>query len=376
MSRIAIDITQAQYQGTGVGNYTKQLVENLLTIDQENEYVLFATSVGNWSYLRSFAKKFNGSPRIWPIPPRLGEWLFNVNRKTPIELFTGPIDLLHASDWTLPPTRAAKVVTTVHDLSPIVYPKYHHPKTIQVFTRHLQLVEKEADYVIADSNATKSDLLKYSAILPEKVAVVHLAASNDFVEFCKLERPEKLKLLQQFKEKYNLSDNYILSVGTNEPRKNLRRTIEAFQQFNSTIVKPMQLVVVGKYGWGDYEPAKSKDDNVIFLGLLPQKELPLAYLGAKVFVYASMYEGFGLPVLEAMTLGKPVVTTNKGSLKEVAGDAAVLVNPYSVSSIASGLAKALSLKSKLSTESKTQANKFSYTKTAEKTLEIYRSLLR
>lgn len=365
--KIGIDISQIQYSGTGVSNYTYNLVENLIQLYPQDQVILFGSSFRKFFKLSQIATKLDAAKKsIYPIPPILLELLHNKLHQIPIESFTGDINIFHASDWTQPPSKKAKLITTIHDLTVLKYPEHHHTKTIAVHKRRLSWVTAEADAIIADSQATKQDIINLLQIPADKIHVVYLSADKAITEFAAKPQSEKIELINQVRTHYHLNKPYILSVGTNEPRKNLDRTIKAFLQTDS----PHLLVVVGRSGWGSHS-SKAYSHRIRHIGFVPYKHLPALYAGADSFVYPSLYEGFGLPVLEAMTLGTPVVTSQQGSLKEVAGHAAVLVDPYSSSSIASGIITSISDSSRLIRLGLKQASKFSWERTARQTHAVY-----
>lgn len=371
--KIGIDISQSVHHGTGVSTYTRNLVKHLLEIDSSNTYVLFGTSFRKYTYLFSSTHKLHASKRFFPIPPTLTEIMFNRSDFVPIEVLIGLVDVFHASDWTQPSSLKARLVTTVHDLTVIKYPEHQHPKTVATHMRRLKKIQQNQVMVVADSLATKKDLIKLLNYDPDLVEVVHLAAGQDFSQFAATERVKRSKLIKKIRQKYDLPEQYILSVGTAEPRKNLAQTIKAFLQVHQNQFHNLDLVIAGKYGWGTDERQLDPQlkNKILLLGYVDQADLPALYAGAKAFVYPSLYEGFGLPVLESMTVGTPVVTSNRGSLAEVAGTAAVVVNPQSVVSIADGLVEALTNSRDYRALGLRQAKQFSWQKTAEKTLQIY-----
>lgn len=334
--KIGIDISQSVYEGTGVGNYTKNLVENLLAIDKSNEYVLFGSS------LRRRQKGF------WPFPPTLLDLFWNQWHVLPIEKLIGKIDVFHTSDWTQPPAQAKKV-TTVFDLVVYKYPETSHQKIIETQKRALEWAKKECRAFIAISNSTKKDMVEILKIPEEKIKVIYLAAGKDYLNY-------------DGKKKYQSKKPYILTVGTIEPRKNLNRLAAAFDLLN---LKDYDLVIAGKSGWGD---------QIKGLGYVPQEDMPSLYAGASLFVYPSLYEGFGVPILEAMTVGCPVATSNISSMPEVGGDAAVYFDPMSVEDIAEKMKWALEHTKSLKDKSLMQAKNFSWEKTARETIEVYEEL--
>lgn len=359
--RIGIDISQIVHEGTGVATYTRELVRALVKVtekDKEIEFVLFGTSLRKLYVLREFTERLQGptlKTRFFPIPPTLAEPLFNQLTRPNIELFTGGLDVFHSSDWLEPRANCPKV-TVVHDLAMFRFTEVAHPKILETHRRKLALVKKESAKVIAVSESTKRDLVELVGVEPERIAVIYEAAGNKFKPY------QKRSLL----DKYGVGGRYIFALGTREPRKNLPRVIKAFSKLHLPGVK---LVIVGKFGWGeDVEPVR----NVSVVGYVPDEDLPALYSRAEVFVYPSLYEGFGLPVLEAMSCATPVVTSNVSSLPEVAGNAAVLVDPTDVNAIAAGVQKALKEKEELVAKGLAQAKKFSWERTAWETLEVYK----
>jgi glycosyltransferase involved in cell wall biosynthesis len=375
--KICIDITQAQYAHTGIGNYTRQLTSHLIDLHSPYQFTLFGTSLRQLSTLKEFVKAFpTTKKKLYPLPPTLTEYLFNQSHKLPIEILVGKVDVFHSSDWSHPLAKKAKIVTTIHDVSPILFPRYHHPKTIAVYKRGLEWVRKEAAMIITDSQSSKIDLINYLNVDESKIKVIYLGVSPQLLKFNHTDPALKIQTVSKVKLKYGLNNPYFLSVGTLEPRKNLKKIIAAFYEISKTN-PDFNLVIVGHHGWGDeiykYIPADLKP-KIRLLGGLNDRELYCLYAGAEVFLYPSLYEGFGLPVLEAMTLGTPVVTSDRGSLKEVAGSAAVIVNPTSVSEISQGIITAIENKAKLAEVGRSHAAKFTWERTAAETMAVYESV--
>lgn len=340
--KVGIDVSQIAFSGTGVAGYTKNLVDNLLSLDKNNSYKFFGASLRRQEALKEYC-------RPWPIPPTILEILWNRLHVLPVENFIGPIDVFHSSDWTQPPTKAKKV-TTVHDLVVYKYPEVSHPKIIAAQKRRLEWVKKECDLVIAVSQATKKDIVEILKIPEEKIRVIYEAATPNFAAV-----------------KTKVKKEYILAVGTREPRKNLGRLIQAYQLLK---LKDVELAIAGNFGWG--EDVK----GVKCLGYVPNEKLPELYSGAKVFVYPSLYEGFGIPILEAMACGCPVVTSNVSSLPEVGGEAAIYTDPLKVTDLTEKIKYALGAdRDKLAKKGFDQVKKFSWEKTAQETFEVYQSLL-
>ena len=365
--KIGIDISQLAYPGTGVATYTQNLVENLLKTDKENEYLLFFSSLRKKTQISNLKiQNYNSKLKTYSFPPIFLELLWNKLHRLPMEMFMGKLDVLHTSDWLEPPSQAVKV-TTVHDLAVYKYPESfavrggHDIVTNQ--KRKLAWAKKESKLIIADSLATKKDLIEILGISEEKIRVIYLAAEKTYGE-------REIREIREIRKKYELGRLYVLMMGAGEPRKNLARGIRAFREIGA-IWSELELVIVGKYGWGEEDNLKFKIKNLKLLGYVPREDLPALYAGAEVFVYPSLYEGFGLPILEAMSCGCPVVTSNVSSLPEIAGEAGVLVDPLKIEDIAEGIRIAMNSRMELREKGLEQVKKFSWEKTTRETLAVY-----
>jgi glycosyltransferase involved in cell wall biosynthesis len=291
--------------------------------------------------------------------------LWNSLHIVPIEKFIGQVDVFHASDWIQPPSRLP-IVTTIHDLVATKYPQHLPVEIISTQKNRLYWVKKEATSIISDSHSTKSDLVEYFGIQPERIKVVYLGVGEEFY-------PQKIDSVLKLRKKYQIKTPYLLSVGTREPRKNLLKTITAFKK---TIHKDITLVIAGNFGWGE-DIGKHPDIQV--LGYVPQTELPALYSGAVSFLYPSLYEGFGLPVLEAMACGCPVITSDRGSLKEIAGACAIIVDPDNEAALVEAIKTVLNFskgkREQIIKQGLNHAKGFTWQKTAQQTLDVYKSLL-
>lgn len=346
--RIAIDISQIVY-GTGVSTYTRKLVESLLALDTENEYVLFAGAFRRrGDILKAYPKAI-----AFPIPPTLADIIWNKLHIFPIEKLIGQVDVLHTSDWTEPPSSAFKV-TTVHDLYPLKFPRMVHPKILAVHKRKLYWVVKESKRVIVPSLSTKEDLITLG-VSENIIRVIPEAPS--------LSKANEAEVTNA-KKKYGIQGDYLICVGVTG-LKNTKRIIEAFHL--SSAGKELKLILVGRPPAILIPPER----NIRILGHIPQNDLGALLTGSRGLIYASLYEGYGIPILDAFACGTPVVTSNISSMPEVAGDAAILVDPYEVSSIADGITKVLSGPKGLIEKGFVRVAGFNWKKTARMTLDVY-----
>jgi len=353
--KVAIDVTQVIYE-TGVSVYTRELVSNLVKFFPDNKYTLFGGSLHRASEIREFAKKFkNARSVVTPISPTIADFIWNRLHILPIETFVGKVDIFHSSDWAEPPASATKV-TTLHDLSPVLYPEYTHRKIVETHKRKLKWIIKECDIVIVPSDQTKKDAVEVG--IPEgKIRVIFEAPSKIYKKVDK-------NAVDNVRLKYRISGEYAISVGVS-PRKNTKRIIKAFNKAKAR-VGLTSLVIVGR---------GRANTEANFLGHVPTEDLPALYSGASVLIYPSLYEGFGLPILEAFACSLPVVTSNISSMPEVAHNAAVLVDPYSVESIADGLVKSIEDKRKYISLGEKRVKTFTWERVAKETVNVYNNAL-
>lgn len=376
--KIGIDISQVVY-GTGVSKYTENLVQALLKIDHSSNYILFGASLRQRKKLNEFKKRLDNFKNVEfkfiPLPPRLLEFIWNTLHIYPIERFIGKVDIFHSSDWLQPPISSenTKKITTIHDMVVNLFPSSVHPRIIANQKKRLKLVKNEVDLIVADSKSTKEDVIKFLQIPEGKIRVIYLATAKEF-------QPQEDDKINEVLEKYKIKKPYLLSVATQEPRKNIQKLLDVFEKLSQNPKyrqQDLNLVLVGKFGWGE---GFRSTENVIWTDYIPTKDLIMIYAGCRVFVYPSLYEGFGLPVLEAMACGAPVITSKNSSMAEIAKDTAILVDPRNGGQIRNALEMVLDLKlenyQKMVSASLTRARKFSWSKTAKETLNAYKELYR
>ncbi len=361
--KIGIDVSQAVY-GTGVSDYTIDLVRALKTVDPTNRYVLFGTSLRRHNDL----KKLFRNARLFRLPPMLLYYLWNYFHIINIENFIGDVDVFHSSDWAEPPAAAPKV-TTVHDLSPFLFPDEMASGAFRnissVHQARMNWVVRECAKIICVSRSTADDLMKLFRVNPGRIAVIPEAMPARFHL-----RPAASEIIRQ-KTRFGLHD-YIISIGTPQPRKNIPLLVNSFLHFQKILRLPEKLVIVGGRGWGITDIPD--DPRIIFTGFLPDLELAALLKGAQVLAYPSLYEGFGLPILMAFFHQIPVLTSDLSSMPEVAGDGAVLVDPKNGEAIAYGLARAIKDKSALIRAGLERLKQYSWEQTARETLMVYSSL--
>lgn len=274
-------------------------------------------------------------------------------RRPGVTRATGPVDVVHATTIMVPP-RSGPLVVTIHDLAFLHEEGHATRRGRRLFERSLELVRRDADLVLCSSAATLADC-EAQGIDAERLRLVPLGVRV---------RPATADDVARVRRRYGLDGPYVLFAGTNEPRKNLPRLVEACARPGG-----MPLVLAGPAGWGEQVPAGG---SVRVLGLVPEDDLRALYAGADVFAYPSLREGFGLPVLEAMAQGAPVVTSRGTSTEEVAGGAAVLVDPFDVADIARGLDEAHATSRELAAAGRARAAAATWDRTAELTVAAYR----
>jgi glycosyltransferase involved in cell wall biosynthesis len=348
--KIAIDIKSTEGEKTGKGYYTEHLVNSLMKIDKKNEYILYSH------------KNIKGRSIFYHI----NLW-FKLKKEKP-DIFFAP------TSYIVPAfaPKKIKVVFTVHDLVAFLFPGKHNKKATFIEKMTLKKALGKAKRVVCVSRNTAKDLEEKFNYPASKTEIVYCAAGD---EYRQTEDTEKVK------KKYDLPKKFILGVGTIEPRKNFEGLIEAFRKIKNDI-DDLYLVIIGTKGWCTGEIEKLERDleiknKIKFLGYAKYEDLVAIYNLAEIFVFPSIYEGFGMPPLEAMKSGCPVICSNTSSLPEVCGDSAYMVNPHDIRAIEGGIREILGdekLREHLKNKGLKQAEKFSWEKSAQKLLELFENL--
>jgi glycosyltransferase involved in cell wall biosynthesis len=375
--RIGIDYTPGVTLGAGIGRYTRGLVQALSELDHDNEYVLFAAP----GFHSSPHLRVPASPRLHyrPIPasPRLMAILWHrLHIPLPIEAFVGPVDVFHSPDFVLPPQRRGARILTVHDLTFMRYPEGATPNLRRYLNAVVPRSVKRADLVLADSESTKRDLAELLDVPPEKVRVVYAGVEPRFQPIVD---EEQLRVVAR---RYDLDPPFILTVGTLEPRKNLQRLFAAYALLRERLAGAPRLVVVGAKGWlteGIFAALEESGikEHVQFPGYVADEDLPAVYNLAGLFVFPSLYEGFGIPPLEALACGVPVACSNAPSLPEVVGDAALTFEPTDVEAMADAMLRLLTdsdLRAGLISRGRDRATHFTWAAAATDLLAAYREV--
>ncbi len=367
--KIGIDIRAAIEEPAGIGKVVGNMTRELLALDAGNNYVLYANApfeppAGN-PRVRVAVVNLAGVPGgrlLWHVVTALrAKYIDRVDRFISV-----------GSLQTAAMTKGF-VVLVVADLTNVLFPEWHVGKPKLTGRLFLRRALRNARHVVAISESTRNDILQYAEIPEGKVTVAWIGCEEAFL------RPVAPEMVSQVRQKYDLG-KYILSVGTIEPRKNYPALIEAFAGVAQE-AKGVDLVIAGRKGWKwqetfDIAGRSGVARRIHFLDYVPPEELPALYAGSEIFVYPSFYEGFGIPPLEAMAVGVPVITSNTSSLPEVVGGAAIQVGPADMAALRENIMKLLGdaeLRGKLSRAGRAQAAKFSWQSFGWKILEITQS---
>ena len=363
--RVAIDARKLH--DFGIGTYIRNLLRHLARIDRDSEYVLLCreADIGVAAQLGpNFRAVLEPSPNYSLREQIHVPWI--LRRERP--------DVFHAPHYVLPPLTRCRSVVTIHDCIHLMFPQYLPNRAAYVYARaSMWSAARQAHRILTVSEASKRDIMHFFSVPPDKVVVVYNAIEERFAATPSAEAIERVR------ERYQLTHQFVLYVGNIRPHKNLVRLIEAFAELRARGFDDLKLLIIGdeisklpalRRAVHSYKLHK----HVRFLGYLEDETLAILYRLAAVFVFPSLYEGFGLPPIEAMASGTPVVTSNVSSMPEVAGNAAVLVDPYNVESIVEGIARVLTdpaLAAELRRKGMARAREFSWTRSVARTREVY-----
>ncbi len=368
--RIVIDARKLH--DFGIGTYVRNLLQQLGTIDPNTEYAALC-GPDDCDLIRTFGE--NMRPVVESAKPYSVAEQFRV----PLSLKRLGADLFHATHYVLPPLTRRRSIVTIHDCIHLMFPEYLQNRLAHTYAKaFLWSATQQADRILTVSEASKRDILHLFDVPAEKINVIYNAIDERFMVAPTEEQ------IARVRERYQLDDDYILYVGNIKPHKNVERLIDAFAMVREAGLDHLKLLVIGdeitRYASLRRTVHRRKlHGHVRFLGFLPTETLAILYRLAGVFVFPSLYEGFGLPPLEAMAAGTPVVTSNISSLPEVAGDAAILVDPYDVRSIANGIQLAMTdtvLREQLRTRGFARARQYSWKRSVTRVREIYDEVLR
>jgi len=371
--RVGVDVTAMPPQRAGAGNYMYRLVEGLLGLETRHEFVVFVrpTDRDAWG-------AFPPPHRIEPVGAAgwVATRLIWEQTVLPVLARRLRLDLLHSTHYSSPLARRVPSVVTFCDMTFVQRPEVHVPVKRLLFPWLMRASVARARRLIAISESTRRDMLVTYALEPERVVTVPLAAGPQW-------RPQPAEQVREIAARYGLEPRrYVLYVGVLEPRKNVHRLVEAFARIAAA--RPgLVLALGGKRGWMadavDAAIARAGlGERIRRLGYVANADLPPLVGGAAAFVYPSLYEGFGLPVLEAMSCGAPVITTNVSSMPEVAGDGALMVEPEDVGALASAIERVLddrAFAADLGRRALAAASRFSWARCARETVDVYERCL-
>jgi glycosyltransferase involved in cell wall biosynthesis len=354
--RIVVDVTPLSLPRTGIGNYLLGMLHGLAeAAEGRHELVAFAlTGPRGRQRVGAALQGLDVERRLVLLPPKsqVVRTAWSRFGKPAVERLAGPLDVFHFSDWMFPEQRGGVRATTVYDLSPLHHPEWVAPTTRRLHARKYANGARTCDVLFAISRYTSDDVCRTLGVAKERVAVAYPGVDERYGP----DGPVGSR-----------SAPYVLAVATDEPRKNLGTLLEAFALVRARRPE-LELVLAGGAGWA---AETRRGDGIVPLGFVDGEELPALYRGAAAFAYPSLFEGFGMPVIEAMASGTPVVTSTHPSLTEAAGDAAVRVEPTDTVALASGIERAIAERGRLVPLGLEHARRFTWRATGEALLAGY-----
>ena len=379
--KIGFDISLSFGERTGCGFFTYQLMRSLIKNDKKNQYTLYPAfyltipkyknllkmRIGNLPW--NFKKHFNYLNPFRYLQTRL-RWFFLKNTELKITKWLGSPDIIHSNSFTCFKNHDSKIIFTLYDVVPLSCPETVHEETWMACSQGLINASLYADYCIAISEYTKKTFLQYFPYYPsERIKVVPLAVRDQ------IHKIESQQTINSVLKKYDIPEKFWFSSGTVEPRKNYGMLIDAYAKSNPSF----PLIIAGGKGWKQSSlPEKIKkmglQDKIRFLGYVSDEELSALYSSCYAFIYPSIYEGFGLPILEAMYCGAAVICSNSSSMPEVGGDAVLYIDPFSLESLTHTIKKLdgnESLRNTLKSAGLERSKLFSWDRVAAKVMESY-----
>jgi glycosyltransferase involved in cell wall biosynthesis len=371
--RVGVDYTSGATQLAGIGRSVRELVAAMLRHSDCPELTLFYAHRGPLPSVEGLAANDRVRVRRIPVSPRmvLAAW-HRLRLPIPIEAFLGSLQVFHGPDFTVPPLAIARGVLTVHDLTYLLRPQDAHPAQLRFLESAVPRSIDRARLIVAVSETTKLDLMQRYGVRPHRIHVVPNAVGT---EFSKVTNQD---VLEEVRQRLVVPDTFVLSVGTVQPRKNIEGLAAAVSLASRKLNRSISHLHVGRDGWLHnqvYGAIESSGDEVRFVGHVSDETLRVLYSLATVFAFPSHAEGFGLPILEAFACECPVVTSVSSSTEEVAGGAAVLVDPSEPASIADGLVKVMTdepYRARLVQRGIERAQSYSWDESARLLLEVYR----
>ena len=355
------------YRAAGINWYIYNLLRYLPSVCNQHRYTVFLGHKGSRQAFPEMKTKMTSLPTVNPVVR-----IFWEQTVQPVQSLKEGIDLLHSLAFVQPILLPCAGIITIYDLSFILFPERLHPLRRLYLRWGTRYSARKAQRVIAISASTKRDIVKLLGVAESKVDVVLCGVDEDF------QLLENQRVLDDFRRKRHLPEQMILFVGTIEPRKNLITLLRGYALLRKKVQLP-PLVIGGAKGWHHQEVFSVAEElglreDIIFPGYIPQDELPLWYNAADFFIYPSLYEGFGLPPLEAMACGTPVIISNTSSLPEVVGEAGILVDPDNAEQIAEAMQRVLAdnaLRAEMRRRGLNRAREFSWQKAAQETVKVY-----
>jgi glycosyltransferase involved in cell wall biosynthesis len=372
---IAYDVSFLHKKKTGIGVYIYNLIKHILAIDDVNHYILFGGSLSLDLERAKALQAENVTLKLYTIPGAIKRFLWN-DLNFNVDGFIGDFDLLHSTEGFVLPATPKKRAVTVHSVAARILPSFFSPSIIRD-NSHLEKVVRHADAVITVSEASKKDIIRLFGAEENRIHVHYIGRDDNFQKIA------DESLLAKAQKQYSLPEKFFLFVGTLHPAKNVGGLIDSFESFVRRTGSDYKLVIVGNYGWM-FDEIKPKVERLCknrlgaHLGYVKNEDLPAIYNLSRALVLPSFYESFGIPILEAMSCGIPVICSRTSAMPEIAGEAAIYVDPHDMNEIAQAMLRMIQDEdhyAELSTIAFQRSKLFNWDETAKKTLSLYKALV-